>query len=132
VLVVGGGVIAAGADCGVGAGDDGGEGCEGGGGEALRDCRVGEVALGPSGGAAGTDTTGATRAALGAIERAPTRCAGPGIAGARTTLRLGAGPGPSATPAGVGDEASRRGMRAPPTTAIASRRAATARSFWLM
>jgi hypothetical protein len=55
---------------------------------------------------------------------------GLGAAGACTTLRPG--PGPSAIPTGAAGFASRRGMSAPPATAIASRSAATTRSLRLM
>ena len=53
-----------------------------------------------------------------------------GIAGARTTLRPG--PGPRAMPKGEDGVPSRRGISAPPATAIARRSAATTRSFRLM
>jgi len=55
---------------------------------------------------------------------------GVGAAGACTTLRPG--PGPSAIPTGAAGLASKRGISAPPATAIASRSAATTRSLRLM
>lgn len=58
------------------------------------------------------------------------RCGGLGAAGAWTTLRLG--PGPSAIPTGAAGLASKRGISAPPATAIASRSAAMTRSLRLM
>jgi hypothetical protein len=58
------------------------------------------------------------------------RRGGFGIAGAWTT-RL-PGPGASAMPTGVVGDASKRGINAPPATAIASRSPATTRSLRLM
>jgi hypothetical protein len=78
------------------------------------------------------DATGA--AMVGAIAATPRgRVAlrgGLGAAGAWTTLRPG--PGPKAIPTGAAGFASRRGMSAPPATAIASRSAAMTRSLRLM
>ena len=73
-------------------------------------------------------------ATAGAIVAAPrdraALCGSLGAAGAWTTLRPG--PGPSAIPTGAAGFASRRGMSAPPATAIASRSVATTLSLRLM
>jgi hypothetical protein len=82
-----------------------------------------------------TAATGATEATtFGTTVAAPcgrgVRRGGLGAAGACTTLRVG--PGPSAIPTGAAGLASKRGMSAPPATAIASRSAAITRSLRLM
>lgn len=84
-------------------------------------------------GAGTLDTTGEGRTAFCGDEfgRAEPWLGGFGIEGAWTTLRLG--PGPSAIPSGAdGAAPSRRGITAPPATAIASRRAAITLSLPLM
>jgi hypothetical protein len=132
VLVGGSVVIGVGTGVGVGVDEGGGDG---GGGEGVFAGGLGAAGVGRFVGVTVlgftvVDGTGETRVRCGpTCERAC--CDGLGIAGAWTTL-LRPGPGPSAIPCGVGEVASRRGINAPPPTAIASRRAETTRSFPLM
>jgi hypothetical protein len=95
--------------------------------------RTAALAFGPV--VRATGTTGTTEATPpGAIVATPPRRGALrgalGTAGAWTTLRLG--PGPSAIPTGAAGLASKRGISAPPATAIASRSAAMTRSLRLM
>jgi hypothetical protein len=86
--------------------------------------------VGTGGGVTGTTGTGAACSGIDGPWEGLARCGEAGIDGAATTLRPG--PGPSAMPKGAGALASRRGIKAPPTTATASRSAATTRSLTLM
>jgi hypothetical protein len=120
----------------VGGGGGGSEGGDDGGGEGWVAGLVGGAALCRAIGCGVTRATGdgRTSARFEEFDRAGAWRGRVAIAGACTTLRPASAPGPgaSATPGGPAGVERRRGIRAPPPTATASRSAATIRSLRLM